>query len=40
MNKLFETNKKAATIPDAPDTLIQFHDRPYIAKYMVYHIKK
>ena len=31
VNKLFETNKKAATIPDAPDTLIQFHDRPYIA---------
>ena len=31
MNKSFETNKKAATIPDAPDALIQFHDRPYIA---------
>ena len=31
MNKLFETNKKAASIPDEPDALIQFHDRPYIA---------
>ena len=29
MNKLFETKKKAATIPDEPDVLIQFHDRPY-----------
>ena len=28
MNKLFETTKKA--IPDEPDALIQFHDRPYI----------
>ena len=31
MNKLFETDKKAASIPDEPDALIQFHDRPYIA---------
>ena len=31
MNKLFQTNKKAAAIPEAPDTLIQFQDRPYIA---------
>ena len=31
MNKLFETNKKATTIPESPDALIQFHDRPYIA---------
>ena len=31
MNKLFETNKKVASIPDEPDALIQFHDRPYIA---------
>ena len=31
MNKLFETNKKAAAIPDAPDAVIQFHDKPYIA---------
>ena len=30
MNKLFETNKKAAAIHEAPDALIQFHDRPYI----------
>ena len=30
MNKLFETTKKAASIPDEPDALIQFHDRPYI----------
>ena len=26
MNKLFETTKKAAAIPDEPDALIQFHD--------------
>ena len=25
MNKLFETTKKAAAIPDEPDVLIQFH---------------
>ena len=31
MNNLFETNKKAAAISEAPDALIQFHDRPYIA---------
>ena len=31
MNKLLETTKKAATIPDEPDALIQFHDRPYIS---------
>ena len=31
MNKLFETNKKAAAIPDEPVALIQFHYRPYIA---------
>ena len=31
MNKLFETNKKAASISDEPDALIQFHDRPYIS---------
>ena len=31
MNKLFKTNKKAASINEAPDALIQFHDRPYIA---------
>ena len=30
MNKLFETIKKAATIPDEPGALIQFNDRPYI----------
>ena len=31
MNKLFETNKKAAAIPEEPNALIKFHDRPYIA---------
>ena len=31
LNKLFETTKKAAAIPDEPDALIQFHDRPYIS---------
>ena len=31
MNKLFETTKKAAAIPDEPDACIQFHDRPYIS---------
>ena len=31
MNKLFESTKKLAVIPDEPDALIQFHDRPYIA---------
>ena len=30
VNKLFETTK-AAAIPDEPDALIQFHDRPYIS---------
>ena len=29
-NKLFETTKKAATIPDEPDAIIQFYDQPYI----------
>ena len=31
MNKLFETTKKAAAIPDEPDALIQFQDRSYIS---------
>ena len=31
MNKFFETNKKAAVTPEAPDALIQFHDKPYSA---------
>ena len=31
MNKLFETRAKADSVPDEPDALIQFHDRPYIA---------
>ena len=31
LNKLFETTKKAAAIPDEPDALIQFHDWPYIS---------
>ena len=29
-NKLFESRKKLAAIPDEPDACIQFHDRPYI----------
>ena len=31
MNKLFESTKKLAAIPDEPHALIQFHNRPYIA---------
>ena len=31
MNKRFETRAKADNIPNEPDALIQFHDRPYIA---------
>ena len=31
MNKLFESNKKVATIPTDPDALIQIYDRPYIS---------
>ena len=31
MNKLFESNKKLAAIPDNPDALIQICDRPYIS---------
>ena len=31
MNKLFESNKKLAVIPDNPDALIQIYDRPYIS---------
>ena len=31
MKKLFETRAKADSVPDEPDALIQFHDRPYIA---------
>ena len=31
MNKLFESNKKVTAIPDNPDALIQFYDRPYIS---------
>ena len=31
MNRLFESRKKLAAIPDEPDACIQFHDRPYIA---------
>ena len=31
MNKLFESNKKVTAIPDNPDALIQFRDRPYIS---------
>ena len=31
INKLFESNKKVATIPHNPDALIQIYDRPYIS---------
>ena len=31
MNKLFESHKKVTAIPENPDVLIQFHDRPYIS---------
>ena len=31
MNKLLELTKKVAAISSEPDTLIQFHNRPYIA---------
>ena len=31
MNKLFESNKKVTAIPDNPDALIQFYNRPYIS---------
>ena len=31
MNKLFESNKKLAAIPDNFDALIQIYDRPYIS---------
>ena len=31
MNKLFESNKKLAAIPENPDALVQIYDRPYIS---------
>ena len=31
MNKLFESNKKVAAIPDNPNALINVYDRPYIS---------
>ena len=31
MNKLFEPNKKVASIPNNPDALIQIYDRLYIS---------
>ena len=31
MNKLFKSNKKVTAIPENPDALIQFYDRPYIS---------
>ena len=31
MNRLFESHKKVTAIPDNPDALIQFYDRPYIS---------
>ena len=30
LNKLFESNKKVAAIPDNPDALIQIYDRSYV----------
>ena len=31
MNKLFESQKKVTAVPENPNVLIQFHDRPYIS---------
>ena len=31
LNKLFETNKKAAAIPENPDAFINIYDRLYIS---------
>ena len=31
LNKLFQTNKKSATVPENPDPLIQIYDCPYIS---------
>ena len=31
MNILFESNKKVTAIPENPDALIQFYDKPYIS---------
>ena len=31
LNKLFESNKKVAAIPDNPDALIQIYDRQYVS---------
>ena len=31
LNKLFESNKKVATIPTEPDALIQIYNRPYVS---------
>ena len=31
LNKLFETNVKAAAIPTEPDAIINIYDRPYIS---------
>ena len=31
MNKLIESNKKLAAIPNNPNALIQIYDRPYIS---------
>ena len=38
-NKLFESNKTLAAIPDNPDALIQIYDRPYIF-YQEINLKK
>ena len=37
INKLSETNKKAASIPDEPDALIQFYDRLYHAYEEIFY---
>ena len=31
LNKLFETNVKAAAVPTEPDAIINIYDRPYIS---------
>ena len=31
LNKLLESNKKVATIPDNPDAFINVYNRPYIS---------
>ena len=40
MNKLLELTKKLEAISSEPDTLIQFHNRPYIAYQKITLIQK